>query len=90
MPWTKRNTTSHQPSYRFYWVLAAIASVIVGVSAGYSWWGDTASVVTIVEQELANSQAQVRILERRVKALEAKVGIESDSAAVAEPSVKAY
>ena len=86
MPWTKRNT----PSYRFYWIIAAIASVVVGISAGYSWWGDTASVVTIVEQELANSQAQVRILERRIKALEAKVGIESDSAAVTDPSVKAY
>lgn len=86
MPWTKRTT----PSYRFYWILAGVASVIVGISAGYSWWGDTASVVTIVEQELANSQAQVRMLERRVKALEAKVGIESDSAAVADPAVKAY
>ena len=82
----KRNA----PSYRFYWILAAIASVIVGVTAGYSWWGDTASVVTIVEQELANSQAQVRLLERRVKALETKLGIDSDSAAVADQSVKAY
>jgi uncharacterized membrane protein len=87
----KRNSTSQQPqTYRFYWILAAVASVIVGISAGYSWWGDTASVVTIVEQELANSQAQVRILERRVKALEAKVGIDSDSAAVTDTSVKAY
>jgi len=86
MPWTKRNA----PSFRFYWILAAVASVIVGVSAGYSWWGDTASVVTIVEQELANSQAQVRMLERRIKALEAKVGIESDSAAMADLSAKAY
>jgi len=86
MPWTKRNA----PSFRFYWILAAVASVIVGVSAGYSWWGDTASVVTIVEQELANSQAQVRMLERRIKALEAKVGIDSDSAAMSELSVKAY
>ena len=86
MPWTKRNA----PSFRFYWILAAIASVIVGISAGYSWWGDTASVVTIVEQELANSQAQVRVLERRIKALEAKVGIESDSTAATDPSVKAY
>ena len=86
MPWIKRNA----PSFRFYWILAAIASVIVGVTAGYSWWGDTASVVTIVEQELANSQAQVRMLERRVKALETKLGIDSDSVAVADQSVKAY
>ena len=86
MPWIKRNA----PSFRFYWILAAIASVIVGVTAGYSWWGDTASVVTIVEQELANSQAQVRMLERRVKALETKLGIDSDSVAVADQCVKAY
>jgi len=87
MPWVKRNT----PSYRYYWILAAIASVIVGVSAGYSWWGESASVVTIVEQELANSRAQVRLLEKRVKALEAKLGIDSESAAAeADQSAKAY
>jgi len=71
MPWVRR---SHQ-SYRFYWVLAGICSVLVGVLAGYSWWGDTASVVMIVEQQLSRSQARVRTLERRVKALEAKLGI---------------
>jgi hypothetical protein len=86
MPWVKRTSTTN----RFYWIVAAVASVIVGVSAGYSWWGDTASVVTIVEQELANSQAQVRMLEKRVKALEAKLGIDSETAAVTDQSVKAY
>jgi len=62
--------------------------VLVGVLAGYSWWGDTASVVTIVEQQLAHSQAQVRILEKRVKALETKLGIADDD----EPAstAKAY
>ena len=63
---------------------------MVGVSAGYSWWGDTASVVTIVEQELANSQAEVRLLEKRVKALEAKLGIDGEGAAMAENSAQAY
>ena len=87
MPWIKRTT----PSYRYYWILAAIASVIVGVSAGYSWWGESASVVTIVEQELANSRAQVRMLEKRIQALEAKLGIDSESAAAeSDQSVKAY
>jgi hypothetical protein len=87
MPWVKRTAQS----YRFYWILAAIASVIVGVSAGYSWWGESASVVSIVEQELANSRAQVRTLERRVKALETKLGVDSESAAAeTDPSVKAY
>jgi len=84
MPWVKR---SHE-SYRFYWIIAGIASVLVGVLAGYSWWGDTASVVTIVEQQLTQSQAQVRVLEKRVKALEVKLGITDDN----EPAstAKAY
>ncbi|HYA28853.1 MAG TPA: hypothetical protein VEI95_08555 [Acidobacteriota bacterium] len=87
MPWVKRTSQS----YRFYWILAAVASVIVGVSAGYSWWGESASVVSIVEQELANSRAQVRMLDRRVKALETKLGIDSENAAAeSDPSVKAY
>ena len=74
MPWIRR---SHE-SYRFYWIIAGIGSVLVGILAGYSWWGDTASVVTIVEQQLAQSQAQVRILEKRVKALEVKLGVADD------------
>jgi len=45
-------------------------------------------VVTIVEKQLAHSQAQVRILEKRVKALETKLGIADDD----EPAstAKAY
>ena len=66
MPWVKR---SHHNS-RFYWLIAGVGSVVVGVLAGYSWWGDTASVVTIVERQLGQSQAQVRQLEKRVQALE--------------------
>jgi cell division protein FtsB len=85
MPWVKR---SHE-SYRFYWIIAGIASVMVGVLAGYSWWGDTASVVTIVEQQLAQSQAQVRVLEKRVKVLELKLGIGEDDND-AGSTVKAY
>lgn len=59
--------------------MAGIASVIVGILAGYSWWGDTASVVTIVEQQLNQSQAQVQMLEKRVKALEEKLGVDNDA-----------
>jgi hypothetical protein len=33
----------------------------------YSWWGDSASVITIVEQQLGQPQAQVRALEKRIK-----------------------
>ena len=84
MPWVKR---SHS-STRFNWLIAGIASVVVGVLAGYSWWGDTASVVTLVEQQLTQSQAQVRRLEKRVQTLEAKLGIEEESSS--EPTAKAY
>lgn len=82
MPWVKR---SHETN-RFYWIIAGIASVLAGVLAGYSWWGDTASVVTIVEQQLGQSQAQVRMLEKRVKALEAKLGMDDsvESASTAQ------
>ena len=86
MPWIKRTSNS----YRFFGMLAAIASIVVGISVGYSWWGDTASAVMIVEQELAKSKAQVRSLETRVKALESKLGIDSDSAAMADATVKSY
>lgn len=75
MPWVKR---SHE-TYRFYWVLAGVGSVLAGIFAGYSWWGDTASVVTIVEQQLGQSQAQIRMLEKRVNALESKIGMEHAS-----------
>jgi hypothetical protein len=67
--------------------MAGIASVMAGVLAGYSWWGDTASVVTIVEQQLTRSQAQVRVLEKRVKALEAKLGMDDAESA---STAKAY
>jgi len=85
MPWVKR----YHESYRFYWLIAGVASVMVGILTGYSWWGDTASVVTIVEQQLTQSQAQVRMLEKRVKVLEAKLGIVED-ATEPESTAKAY
>jgi cell division protein FtsB len=85
MPWVKR---SHS-STRFYWIIAAIASVVVGILSGYSWWGDTASVVTIVEQQLAQSQAQIRRLEKRIQTLETKLGVENGET-TPEPSAKAY
>ena len=86
MPWVKRSHNNN----RFFWIVAGLGSVVVGVLAGYSWWGDTASVVTIVEQQLGQSQAQVRRLEKRVQALEAKLGIENDGDSSSESSAKAY
>jgi hypothetical protein len=85
MPWVRR---SHQ-SYRFYWIIAGIASVLVGIFTGYLWWGQTDAVVTIVERELTQSQAQVRTLEKRVKALEIKLGIAED-VGERESTAKAY
>jgi phage shock protein A len=55
----------------------------------YSWWGDSASVITIVEQQLGQPQAQVRALEKRIKALEAKLGMVEDAAEPAS-TPKAY
>lgn len=49
--------------------------------------GQTDAVVRIVERELTQSQAQVRTLEKRVKALEIKLGIAED---VGESTAKAY
>jgi hypothetical protein len=86
MPWVKR---SHN-STRFYWLIAGIASVVVGILAGYSWWGDTASVVTIVEQQLTQSRVQVRRLEQRVQALEAKLRIDEAGDSSSESTAKAY
>jgi cell division protein FtsB len=83
MPWVRRSSRTNTP---FYWLVAGIVSVVVGILAGYSWWGDTASVVTIVERQLSQSQSQIRSLERRVKALEEKLTVESSP----ETSAKAY
>jgi hypothetical protein len=85
MPWIKRS----RETKRFYWIIVGIASVMAGVLAGYSWWGDTASVVTIVEQQLGQSEAQVRMLEKRVKALEAKLGM-NENAGESASTAKAY
>jgi hypothetical protein len=60
-------------------MLAGIAFVTAGVLIGYSWWGDRPSGITIVEQQLGQSQAQVRRVEKRVRRLEAKLGMVEDA-----------
>ena len=85
MPWVRR---SHE-TYRFYWIMAGIISIMAGVLAGYSWRDDTGSVVTVVEQQLSRSQAEVRMLAKRVKALEAKLGLDENDAEPAS-TAKAY
>jgi cell division protein FtsB len=81
MPWVRRS--SHKNTH-FYWLVAGIVSVVVGILAGYSWWGDTASVVTIVEQQLSQSHSQLRSLERRVQALEEKLAVDNNPGASAK------
>jgi hypothetical protein len=44
--------------------------------------------VTIVEQQLSQSQAQVRMLEKRVKALETKLGMDDNEESAS--TAKAY
>ena len=51
--------------------MAAVAMVL-----GYEL-GNTTLVVNVVEKHLATSDAQVKRLEKRVKALETKLGVDS-------------
>jgi hypothetical protein len=75
--WPSCHGSRSHKNGRFYWLLAGIGSVVVGILAGYSWSGDSASVVTIVEQQLSQSESQVRSLDRRVQAREEKLGVDS-------------
>ena len=85
MPWVHRK----QSENRIYWIAAGVASVLFGILTGYALWGQTASLVTNVEQQLNSSEARVRNLERRLQALEAKAGVENASVST-ENAVRAY
>jgi hypothetical protein len=69
MPWVSK--TSHQ-SERAYWMVAILAAVVVGLLIGYERWGTTATVVTIVERELAGMEKRIYAVERRINALESR------------------
>jgi len=59
--------------------LIAITSVCVGLLIGYTRWGATAAVVSLVEKELTETQTQVRALEKRMTAIESVLlGEEAD------------
>lgn len=75
MPWVRRTRTQN----RIYRMAAGIGSVLFGILAGYALWGQTASMVTNVEQELSRSEAQVKRLEKRIQALEAKLLADENS-----------
>jgi hypothetical protein len=71
MPWVRRPLQPRQP----YWVAAviALAAVCVGILIGYTRWGATAAVVTVVEKELTDTQARIKTLEKRMNAMESVV-----------------
>ena len=56
-----------------------MGSIVFGILTGYALWGQTASMVTSVEHELSRSEAQVKRLEIRVRALEAKLLVGENS-----------
>ena len=73
MPWVKKPT---HKSHRIYWIFAGIASAMAGSFIAYTPWAKTKdNFIPVVERELAESQREVRLLENRIKALEAKLGI---------------
>ena len=70
MPWLKR---SHG-SKHYFWIVGGLALVAVATVVGYEL-GNSTSLVKVVEQHLVTSDAQVRRLEKRIQALEAKLGV---------------
>jgi hypothetical protein len=68
MPWVKKVPRPHNP----HWITAliAVSAVCVGILIGYTRWGATAAIVSLVEKELAETQAHIRVLEKRLTAME--------------------
>jgi hypothetical protein len=73
MPWISRtNRSTHRNSHTGYWLLALTAAVLLGILIGYQQWGTTAAVVSLVEREMAITQAQLKTFEKRLGAMELK------------------
>lgn len=53
-------------------MVAILAVVVVGLLIGYERWGTTATVVTIVERELASMGKRINAVERRINTLESR------------------
>jgi hypothetical protein len=70
MPWIRRQYQPRKP----YWPVAviALAALGVGVLIGYTRWGTTAAIVNLVEKELADTQAHIKALEKRVADMETR------------------
>ncbi|HTN70743.1 MAG TPA: hypothetical protein VMO00_06595 [Methylomirabilota bacterium] len=71
MPWVRKSTRPRNP----YWtsVLIALAALGVGILIGYTKWGATAAIVTLVEKELAETQTHIKVLEKRMTDMEARI-----------------
>ena len=73
MPWiSSTNRSNHRSSHTGYWLLALTAAVVLGILLGYQQWGTTAAVVSLVEREMALTQAQLKTFEERLSAVELK------------------
>ena len=71
MPWIKRQSQPRSP----YWIVIIIvlSALGVGILIGYTRWGATAAIVTLVEKELTETQAHIKTLEKRMTDIEAKI-----------------
>ena len=76
-------------------VVIALSALGVGVLIGYTQWGATASIVTLVERELAETQAHIKVLEKRMSTIETRIvgndpgAAETGSEEVKKPDKKA-
>jgi hypothetical protein len=66
-----------------------VAGIALGLLIGYERWGSTAALVSIVEKELAASQAHINMLEKKMAVVEAKLGIENVGKLTQEPEAAA-
>jgi hypothetical protein len=62
MPWVNRSSAKTNTGY---WIAAVIAAVSIGVLIGYEQWGSTAAVVSVVEKEMAMTQAPHQAFEEK-------------------------
>jgi len=71
MPWIRRQSRPRSP----YWtvVIIALSALGVGILIGYTRWGATAAIVTLVEKELTETQAHIKVLEKRMTDMEALI-----------------
>ena len=71
MPWVKREYQRQKP----YWpvVIIVLSALGVGILIGYTRWGATAAIVNLVEKELAETQAHIQALEKRMTDMETRI-----------------